>query len=237
MRGLRSTIALLVVLVGLGAYIYFVTWKKPDERHRRRSRRRCSRRLEADKIDEIKVKSESGDTTTLKKSERRWQIVAPMSAQAPTSRRSPASRALSAQLEIVRVVDENPADLKDYGLDAPRSRSSSRRRATRTPADLLIGDKSPTGGDLFAKRNDEKRVFLIAGVPGATFNRSTFDLRDKTLLKFERDKVDGIEVTPAARRWSSPKTAPTGRSPSRSQARADYGDRSKGWSAGCRRRR
>ena len=30
MRGLRSTIALLVVLAGLGAYIYFVTWKKPD---------------------------------------------------------------------------------------------------------------------------------------------------------------------------------------------------------------
>ena len=30
MRGLRSTIGLLVVLVGLGAYIYFVTWKKSD---------------------------------------------------------------------------------------------------------------------------------------------------------------------------------------------------------------
>ncbi len=28
MRGLRSTIALLAVLVGLGAYIYFVTWKQ-----------------------------------------------------------------------------------------------------------------------------------------------------------------------------------------------------------------
>ena len=31
MRGLRSTIALIVVLGGLGAYIYFVTWKKPAE--------------------------------------------------------------------------------------------------------------------------------------------------------------------------------------------------------------
>ena len=31
MRGLRSTIALLVVLAGLGAYIYFVTWKKTPE--------------------------------------------------------------------------------------------------------------------------------------------------------------------------------------------------------------
>jgi hypothetical protein len=30
MRGLKSTIALAVVLVGLGAYIYFVTSKLPD---------------------------------------------------------------------------------------------------------------------------------------------------------------------------------------------------------------
>jgi len=30
MRGLRSTIALVVVLGGLGAYIYFVTWKQGD---------------------------------------------------------------------------------------------------------------------------------------------------------------------------------------------------------------
>ena len=30
MRGLKSTIALVVVLAGLGAYIYFVTWKMPE---------------------------------------------------------------------------------------------------------------------------------------------------------------------------------------------------------------
>jgi hypothetical protein len=30
MRGLRSTGVLLLVLIGLGAYIYFVTWRQPD---------------------------------------------------------------------------------------------------------------------------------------------------------------------------------------------------------------
>jgi hypothetical protein len=35
MRGLKSTIALLTLLVGLGAYIYFVTWKKTDGRERK----------------------------------------------------------------------------------------------------------------------------------------------------------------------------------------------------------
>ena len=30
MRGLRTTIGLVVVLGGLFAYIYFVTWKQPE---------------------------------------------------------------------------------------------------------------------------------------------------------------------------------------------------------------
>ena len=61
MRGLRSTIALLVVLVGLGAYIYFVTWKTPAD-DRPRSRKRCSPSLDSDKIEEIKVTSATGET-------------------------------------------------------------------------------------------------------------------------------------------------------------------------------
>jgi len=51
------------------------------------------------------------------------------------------------------------------------------------------------GSDLFAKRNEDKRVFLIPAAQESTFNKSTFDLRDKVVLKFERDKVDGIDVT------------------------------------------
>ena len=34
MRGLRTTIGLVVVLGGLLAYIYFVTWKQPEQRGR-----------------------------------------------------------------------------------------------------------------------------------------------------------------------------------------------------------
>jgi len=33
-------------------------------------------------------------------------------------------------------------------------------------------------------------VFLIPATNDTSFNRTTFDLRDKTLLKFEREKVE-----------------------------------------------
>ena len=84
MRGLRSTIALLVVLIGLGAYIYFVTWKRAAQDSGPKQEKVFASVL-ADQIEELKVKAESGDVTTLKKTSGAWTVVAPMAA---TARRS-----------------------------------------------------------------------------------------------------------------------------------------------------
>ena len=77
MRGLRSTIALVVVLAGLGAYIYFVTWKMPEGgADAAAAKEKVFAGFEADKLDEIKVTSAAGDATTLKKEGGAWQVVA-----------------------------------------------------------------------------------------------------------------------------------------------------------------
>ena len=191
MRGLRTTIALVVVLAGLGAYIYFVTWKTPAEPASKLEK--VFSGMEGDKVQEIQVKSEKGDVTTLKKENNSWQIVAPVMAKADESEASGVANALG-QIEMTRVIDENPADLKDYGLVTPRIAIEFKAAGDKEPRRLLIGDKSPTGADLFAKRNDEKKVFLVPGFQETTFNKSTFDLRDKIVLKLERDKIDGVEV-------------------------------------------
>jgi hypothetical protein len=196
MRGLRSTIALLVVLLGLGAYIYFVTWKRP-EGGAEAAKERVFVSLEGDKIDEIKVKSESGDTTTVRKANAKWQVAAPIMVKADDMQVGAIATNLST-LETTRVVDENPADLKEYGLDSPRISIEFKASGDKTYGDfhrLIIGAKSPTGGDLFARRDADKRVILVAGFTDSIFNRSTFDLRDKTVLNFDREKVDRIAVS------------------------------------------
>ena len=116
MRGLKSTLALLVVLIGLGAYIYFVLAKKPDSTITKQEK--LFPNLEASKIDDLKVKSESGDVTSLKKDGGAWKIVSPIEVTAADSDTTSLANALG-DIEIVRVVDENPTDLKQYGLDAP----------------------------------------------------------------------------------------------------------------------
>jgi hypothetical protein len=196
MRGLRSTIVLLAVLLGLSAYIYFVVAKKP-EGGADAAKQRVFVSLDAEKIDEITVKSEAGETTTLKKANGSWQVTAPVTGKADQMQAGAIATNLSS-LEITRVVDEAPGDLKEYGLDAPRVDITFKASGDKAYADahhLFLGGKSATGGDLFARRDTDKRVILVAGYTDPIFNRATFDLRDKSLLAFDREKADRVAVS------------------------------------------
>lgn len=192
MRGLRSTILLIVVLGGLGAYIYFVTWKKPESTDIDTKQEKLFAALQADKIDELKVKSSSGDTTTLKKSADGWQLLTPVASRADEGVVTSITSNL-ASTNVTRVVEDKATDLKSYGLDNPRIDIAFKAPGDKDYRHLLVGEKSPAG-DLFAKRSDDAKVLLIPASEEAPFNRSTFDLRDKALLRFDREKVDGFDV-------------------------------------------
>lgn len=211
MRGLRSTIALGVVLLGLFAYIYFVTWKKPES-GAETAKQRVFASLDADKIDDITVKPELGLPTSLRKISGMWQITAPLTAKADEMQVSALATNLRT-LDVSRVVDENPADLKQYGLDPPRVEIEFKASGDKNYAEahrLFLGGKSPTGGDLFAKRDADRRVILVPGYTDSIFNRATFDLRDKTLVALDREKLDRIDLSAGGPRATSLELAKEG---------------------------
>jgi hypothetical protein len=190
-RGLRSTIALLAVLIGLVAYIYFVDSKKPASDAPETKAKAFT--VDADQIEEIHMKPASGDASRVQKTSGTWQLVEPEKADADQGQVSNAATSL-ATLEINRVVDENPSDLSQYGLSPPKAEVAFRVKGQKDSRQLLIGEKTATGSDLYAKTPDQKRVFLISGFLENTFERTPFDLRDKTALKFDQTKADGVEI-------------------------------------------
>jgi hypothetical protein len=68
-------------------------------------------------------------------------------------------------------------------------------KAGGTQQRLQIGQKTPSGTDVYARIGDQKKVFLISSFLESTFNRSSFDLRDKAVLKLDREKIDSLAVT------------------------------------------
>src|SRR4029079_15662263 len=187
MRGMRFLI-LLIIAIPRGWYSYHYSKKGPVDDSPKKDKVFT---VEADKIDEIEIKSESGDRTTVRKKGTDWEIVQPISAATDQAAISGIASNLSS-VEIQRVIDENPPDLKEYGLASPRVEVAF--KANGQQRRLQLGQKTPAGSDVYAKLPDSKRVFLIPSFLDSTFNRSTFDLRDKAVLKVDREKVYSLEV-------------------------------------------
>jgi hypothetical protein len=191
-KGLTSTIVLAIVLAGLGGYIYFVEMKKPASDVAANEK---AFTVDAENIEELRIKSADGQVTHLQKSSNQaWQVTEPVKADADPNEPTSIASGLST-LEILRVVDENPASLKDFGLDPPRIDVAFRAKGEKELRHLLLGEKTATGSDLYAMRQGDKRLFLVNGSVENTFNQGTFALRDKSVLKFDRNTVDAIEIT------------------------------------------
>jgi len=190
MRGLRSTILLLVLAAGLGAYLYFVDAKKPVGDTTTKQKIFS---LDAAKIEQVELKSTAGSSTTLKKGADGWSIVQP--AAAPADQNTAADIAASlATLEQDRVVDDNATDLKPYGLAPPRIDVTFTVAGEKDPRHLQIGDKSPTSMGIYARVPDSNKVYLVSNSLDSSLGKSTFDLRDKTALKFDQEKVDSVDL-------------------------------------------
>jgi hypothetical protein len=219
----RSFLILLVVGLGLGAYIYFV------ERHRPPPEERDAEQLEkvfpdldAAKVTELTVKAASGANTTLKKEGATWQIVSPIQSAADESEVSSITSNLST-LEIQRVVVEKPKDVAQYGLAEPRVQVTFKVSGQPKPHQLLIGEKTPTGGDLYARVDGAPRVILVPSGLETTFDRDTFALRDKRVLTFDRDKVDRLDVSSTSWQLQLVKKADTWQMAKPWSARVDSG--------------
>ncbi|OFW05546.1 MAG: hypothetical protein A3I61_04470 [Acidobacteria bacterium RIFCSPLOWO2_02_FULL_68_18] len=192
MRGLKTTIALLVVLGGLAGYIFFYEARRePADPN---AKPRAFDQLSSDSIQEIEITNADGDTSRAQLDNGNWQLVQPVKADADDGVVGTVTSNL-ASLEVQRVVEEKPADLKQYGLEPARIDVGFRLKDQKEFQHLLVGDKTATGGDVYAKRPNEPRVFLISSYLDSIFNKAPFDLRDKVILKFERDKVDGVELS------------------------------------------
>jgi Domain of unknown function (DUF4340) len=217
MKGVRSFLVLLVVLAGLTGYLYY------DSKHElgeEKKQEKVFAGVSSDQIDRVTVKSASGDQTTVEKQGKAWQVTQPAAVPADDAEISGITSNL-ASLEVQRVVDDQAGDLKQYGLDPARIEVTF--KFAGKDQKLLLGQKTPTGTDVYAMVPGKPRVFLVASYLESTFNKSSFDLRDKTILKIDREKVDRMEIETPDRTVKVAKQGGDWRMSSPADARADFG--------------
>lgn len=192
MGRMRSTLVLCVAAIGLGGYAYFIEADRPREP--------MADQLvpvfdfESDDITTLTVTAENGNRTVVDNTNARWRLLEPFEGNVDVTAVVGLASSI-ATLEMQRVVaePEDDVDLVTFGLNEPRI-TVGVTTSSGTDTRLLIGARTPTGGDVYASVAGSNRVFLMSGYLDDTFNQSTFDLRDKTILNFTNDEVEGLEV-------------------------------------------
>ena len=222
MRGLRSTGTMFVLFLALGSYAYFIESERPPASETDVNEQALD--VEPGTIVSLSVTTRDGGSTRLNRDggEENWTVVEPFMATADNNAVSAIVESL-ASLEIRRVVEEAPSDLSPFGLAQPTVSIGFSTENNSASLTLAVGDETPTGADRYATLTGSDRVFLIASAVETTFNKDSFELRDRSLLEFIGPDVIGFSVENNKTETRFEKTDGNWRIVSPLNARADFG--------------
>ena len=190
MRRLRSTLVLLALFLAIGGYAWFVERERPPASEADANEQAFD--VAAGRITDLTVHAANGDVTVLTRTENEidWEVTAPVETEADDNAATAIATTLAA-LEIRRVVEDAAADLAPFGLAEPPVRVTF-ATPDGDPTTLSVGDESPTGGEHYAAVGS--RVMLVAGFVESTLNRTTLELRDRSILEFTGPDVTSLAV-------------------------------------------
>jgi hypothetical protein len=187
----RGLIVAVVVLATLGGLLYWSQHHKPAEESAAVPASPASVIVKVNPAEVSQLVIKQKEPVTLKKTDGQWQITEPKSYPADQEAVAGVLSTLSG-LNADRTVEEKASDRKQYGLDpAQVELDITVKDGTRQ---LLLGDDTPAGGDVYAELATDPRVFTIASYQKSSLAKSLNDLRDKSLVTLSADKVSRVEL-------------------------------------------
>lgn len=187
----KKTLVLLLVLAVIGGYYAYFELKYFPEKERREEEAKKIFAVKPEEVAEIVLKKGDKRISCVRKGGK-WEITDPVKDSGDENTFKTLTRTI-AGLKPAREVEKNPKDLKVFGLDPPKLEVKVRKRGEKVYRVLYIGDQNPTRGYVYAKMKGSPGVFLLSFVDKADIDKKLYDLRNKNVLRFETDKVAGIE--------------------------------------------
>ena len=148
--------------------------------------------LKEDDVSRIDLKKKDAPEIVLAKNDGKWQIDSPKPLAADQTTVSTMLTTLSS-LNSERLVEDKAGNLNQYGLAEPAFESDITLKGNKTQK-LLFGDDTPTGNTVYAKLDNDPRVFIVNRYEKNSVDKSLNDLRDKRLLTVNQDKISKVEL-------------------------------------------
>jgi Domain of unknown function (DUF4340) len=189
-RGLTIAVVVLAALTGV---LYWSEHRKAPEENAAvpASSAPVIFKIDPSNVTQLVIKQKQSDPVTLEKAGETWQITAPKPYPADQNAVATLISTLSA-LNADRLVADKGGNSPQYGLQAPAVELDITDKGHTTQ--LLLGDDTPAGSDAYAALAADPRVFTVASYNKSSLSKNLNDLRDKSLITLNADKVSRVEL-------------------------------------------
>jgi len=192
-RNALTTLLLLALAAAAIAVAWFGVFLRGEEERAEETRSRKVLALDPARAREVRLLGPGGEIRLVKEGED-WRIVAPVRADADAEA---VGRLLDRLAGLERRATSAkagapPESLGAYGLDAPRTRIEVVLDDGRTER-LALGDDSGFDGAMFVQPTGGE-VAVVASNARPDLEPGLETLRDRRVLRFDREKVHGLGI-------------------------------------------
>lgn len=188
----RYTVLLALILVGLGAYLYFVESKQQAESEKKQTL------LDVKPDDVTGVTLAYGDREiALEQRDGTWRMLRPVDAAADEVAVKNLVRAIT-DAEVKKTIDDPPQDLLPFGLAPPFvTITLTSAGGTAAPA-IKVGKTTAVSYSTYVQRADRPAVYLTPSSFRSGVDKQAKDLRDKSIVSFNDGDVSAITLAGGA---------------------------------------
>ena len=191
----KGTLILLILCLGLGAYLYFYEIKGGEQRDKAKQAENQIWKLDGSTVRQIDISAASQHITLVRNGERDWSISEPKPLQADSDE---ANRLAGSASDIRResVLEENATDLARFGLDPPQSSLKIKTREGKE-FEIHFGRSNPTGSLNYAMVQGRKELLLVNSSVAGAFDKKLDDLRNHSVLSYDKSEVQSLSIKSA----------------------------------------
>ena len=184
----RKTIVLLIIFSGLLAYVYF--FEIQGEKRKQAQKEQQELLINLDKAHVTGLSFLPGEII-IKKDSTMWKVTSPVQSEADESTIESILDAFS-WLKKGRFVSDIPDDFRKFGLNPYQYALVIERPGISDT--LLVGDANLDNTSVFYRKSGANSVYLVPTTLKNNVTKTLYDLRDKSILKFERREIVKILI-------------------------------------------
>ncbi len=187
----KETFYLACVLLVIAAYYFGI--EKPAEKEDILKQEKNSNVLTFKKeaVQKIELKNRNASILLEKTKSSDWSMLRPVLAKGDTDAISSFLSGMGS-LKFFRIVDESPKDTSIFGLNNPYLTVTIFLEENFKKT-VNFGDIHPMGSGTYLSTSESDRVLLSIN-PREFFEKTVFDLRDKSVLNFNDKKLEKIKI-------------------------------------------